>query len=154
MGNDCDLITLVGDIDMTRVEDLRSAAEAFRDSTAVHAVVDLSDVTFFGSEAVGFVARLGLLARRQQGTVTLINASDAAVRVIDVCGLRKVVNQERRYSPAPERSWSAGESCGSAPNNAGTADHADRSIRLSVTRVVRAISPKELTTPSDTELAL
>lgn len=108
MSNDCELISFAGDLDITRVEELRSAVDAFRDSPALHAVVDLSDVSFFGSEGVGLIARLGHLARGRQGSVTLINASEAAVRVLSISGLHEVVRQERRFSPAPAaRGWSA-----------------------------------------------
>jgi len=107
LSDDCELISFTGDLDMTRVDELRSAVDAFRDSTAVHAVVDLSDVSFFGSEGVGLIARLGQVASGRRGTVTLINASDAAVRVIAISGLHDVVRQERRFSPGRVvRDWS------------------------------------------------
>jgi anti-sigma B factor antagonist len=98
VANDCVLITLAGEFDMTRVAELQSSVEGFADSPAVHVVVDLSDVTFLGSEGIAFVARLCRLARGREGTVTLINATRTVVRALEICGLTDMVQQERHYS--------------------------------------------------------
>jgi anti-anti-sigma factor len=102
-----ELITLTGDIDLTRLDDLAGAVDQFHHSAAKHAVVDLSGVTFFGSEAAGLVARLCRLAVARGGTVTLVNAGDAAIRVIDICGPDGVV-QERHFAVAPPRTTAVG----------------------------------------------
>ena len=39
MADDCELITLVGEIDMTRTVELRNVMVAFRESASVHALV-------------------------------------------------------------------------------------------------------------------
>jgi anti-sigma B factor antagonist len=98
VSHDCDLITLVGDIDCVRLPELQSAIHRFMDSCSVHAVVDLSEVTFLDSAGVGFFARLSRLAHARGGTVTVINASPTIVRVIEVCGLGDRIRQERRYA--------------------------------------------------------
>jgi anti-anti-sigma factor len=97
MYNNCDVITLAGDIDTSCVDDLMGAIDAFRESVATDAVVDLSDVTFVGSEALGFVARLGEIAHNRGGRVTLVNANAASVRVADLCGNRDAATVERRF---------------------------------------------------------
>ena len=61
-------------------------------------IVDFSDVTFFGSEGCGLIARLHRVARQRGGVVTILNASPAAIRVIEICGLRGLVYEERRFS--------------------------------------------------------
>jgi anti-anti-sigma factor len=91
------LITLVGDIDMMQAADLRAAHAAFQRSTAPSVIVDFTDVTFFGSEGCGLIARLHRVARQRGGTVTILNASPAAIRVIEICGLRGLVYEERHF---------------------------------------------------------
>jgi anti-anti-sigma regulatory factor len=52
---DCELIALVGEIDMTRAAELRAAVEAYRRSQSGDARVDMSEVSFCGSEDVEFL---------------------------------------------------------------------------------------------------
>jgi anti-anti-sigma factor len=95
---DCDVIGLNGDIDLTRVDQLDGLVETFRHSSAPHVTVDLTEVTFFGSEGVGFVFRLVQLALPREGAVTLVNASDMAVESLAVWGLHDVIH-DRSQSP-------------------------------------------------------
>jgi anti-sigma B factor antagonist len=94
-----ELITLSGEIDMTRVSDLSAAVTLFDASDAADAVVDLTDVTFFGSEGVGLLARLHRIALDRQGSVTLINPNRNVLRVVEICGLLDLVGVERRFAP-------------------------------------------------------
>jgi anti-sigma B factor antagonist len=91
MADDRELITLVGEIDMTRSAELRTAVEVFRDSSATDAVVDVSDVSFFGSEGIGFLVRLFMEVQTRAGTVTLLNPSAATIRLIAITGLDDVI---------------------------------------------------------------
>lgn len=61
MSNGCELITLVGEIDMARSEELDSVLATFRESRSVHAIVDMTEVGFCGSEGVHLLT--GWLAR-------------------------------------------------------------------------------------------
>jgi anti-sigma B factor antagonist len=104
MAENCELITLVGEIDMTRSEELSGAFASFCASPSAHALVDLSDVSFFGSEGVGFLARLAQEARSRAGTVTLINPDDAVTRLIEITGLDGLMSSRvslTRSGPAP-----------------------------------------------------
>jgi len=98
---DTELITLAGDIDLNQVEALRALHAAFQRSTAPNVIVDMSDVTFFGSEGCGLIARLHRVAQQRGGGLTLVNASPAALRVVEICGLRDVIYVERRFPAAP-----------------------------------------------------
>jgi anti-anti-sigma factor len=94
MVHDCELITLVGEIDMARSAELRTAVQAYAASRSVHAVVDMSLVCFCGSEGIEFLDELLECARSRNGTVTVINASDTAQRLIKICGLDDSIRQE------------------------------------------------------------
>jgi anti-anti-sigma factor len=98
VSKDSELIVLDGEIDMVRADDLHQALELFGSSVASHAVVDLSSVTFFGSEGVGLVAQLYKLALDRQGTVTLVNADRRVIKVLEISGLNDLILHERRYA--------------------------------------------------------
>jgi len=98
---DCELFIFSGYVDASRVEEYREAVEVFWESSASHAVVDLADLAFFGSEGLEFVLCLARIARGRAGTVTLIDADDAAVLEIEHAGWSDVV-RHARWS-APER---------------------------------------------------
>ena len=93
------LITLSGEIDLAQVEVLRDAHAAFQRSAASNAVVDLSDVTFFGSEGCGLLARLHRVTRQRGGTLTVVNPSPTAVQIIEIYGFHDVI-YERRFQAA------------------------------------------------------
>jgi anti-sigma B factor antagonist len=94
---DCELIALVGEIDMTRAAELRAAVEAYRRSQSGDARVDMSEVSFCGSEGVEFLVELLEAARTKVGTVTVINANEAVQRLFKVCGVDDSIRQERNY---------------------------------------------------------
>jgi anti-anti-sigma factor len=101
MADQCELITLVGEIDMTRTAELRTAIEAFRDSSASDAVVDVAGVSFFGSDGVGFLVRLFMEAKNRGGTVTLLNPSAAIIRLISISGLDEVITSRVTVATVP-----------------------------------------------------
>jgi anti-anti-sigma factor len=94
---DCELIALVGEIDMTRAAELRASVEAYRESPSDHARVDMSEVSFCGSEGDEFLVGLLEAARAKVGTVTVINANDAVQRLFKICGIDGSIHQERNY---------------------------------------------------------
>ncbi len=96
MAHDGEMITLVGDIDMARSVELRRLVQAYVESRSVDAVVDMSAVSFCGSEGIEFLDELLECARSKIGTVTVINASDAVQRLIKVCGLDGAIRQEHQ----------------------------------------------------------
>jgi anti-sigma B factor antagonist len=92
MMDDCELITLVGEIDMVRSAELREAAETFRLSSSANVVVDVSEVSFFGSEGIGFLVSLYKAVTERAGTVTLLDPDAAILRLIAICGLDGVIH--------------------------------------------------------------
>jgi anti-sigma B factor antagonist len=97
MPHGVELITLVGEIDMTRAAELRSAVEAYRESPSDSVRVDMSGVSFCGGEGVEFLVRLLEAARTRGGAVTVINANDAVQRLFKICGLDDSIHLERNY---------------------------------------------------------
>jgi anti-sigma B factor antagonist len=97
MARNCELITLVGEIDMTRAAELRAAVATYQESPSDDAQVDMSRVSFCGSEGVEFLAALLEAARTKAGTVTVINANDAVQRLLKICGLDDSLHQQRHY---------------------------------------------------------
>jgi anti-sigma B factor antagonist len=98
MTNGSMLITLVGEIDMSRSPELHSASDAFRESRSAHAVVDMSGVSFCGSEGVHLLTRLLTVAQSRGGTVTVTNPSDTVSRLLTICGLDDRIHQHRHDS--------------------------------------------------------
>jgi anti-anti-sigma factor len=97
MPEDYELITLVGEIDLARSDELRRAVEAYQQSRSTHAVVDMSTVTFCGIEGTHFLAGLLHAAQPKVGSVTIINASDPVRRLIAICNLDDaLIHSDRR----------------------------------------------------------
>ena len=89
------LFIFSGYVDASRVDEYRDAVEVFWESRASHAVVDLADLAFFGSDGLEFVLCLARVARGRAGTVTLIDADDSAVLAIEEAGWNDVVRHAR-----------------------------------------------------------
>ena len=96
---DCELFIFSGYVDANRVDEYREAVELFWESKASHAVVDLADLAFFGSDGLAFVLCLARIARGRAGTVTLIDADDSAVLAIEQAGWSDVVRHARWSAP-------------------------------------------------------
>ena len=96
---DCELFIFSGYVDASRVDEYRDAVEVFWESRASHAVVDLADLAFFGSDGLEFVLCLARVARGRAGTVTLIDADDSAVLAIEEAGWNDVVRHARWSAP-------------------------------------------------------
>jgi anti-anti-sigma factor len=96
VARDCELVKLVGEIDLTRSAELRSVVQAYVESRSVDAVVDMSEVSFCGSEGIEFLGGLLKGARSKAGTVTVINASDPVQRLIKICRLDDTIRQIHR----------------------------------------------------------
>ncbi len=96
---DCELFIFSGYVDASRVDEYREAVEVFWESQASHAVVDLADLAFFGSDGLELVLCLARIARGRAGTVTLIDADDTAVLAIDQAGWSDVVRHARWSAP-------------------------------------------------------
>jgi anti-sigma B factor antagonist len=78
---------LVGEVDLSREDELRQILMDFRRSDAADAVVDLTAVTFMDSAGVGGLVSILTTAQGRGGTVTLTGPSAAARRVLEVTGL-------------------------------------------------------------------
>ncbi len=96
MAHDCELVTLVGEIDLTRSAELSSVVQAYVESRSVDAVVDMSEVSFCGSEGIELLGGLLKGARSKAGTVTVIHASDPVQRLIKICRLDDSIRQIHR----------------------------------------------------------
>jgi anti-sigma B factor antagonist len=86
-------VTLAGEIDLDRREELRTMVMGFRRSSAADVEVDLSAVTFMDSTGIGALLRMHRTADARRGTVTLVRPCDIVRRILElthVDGLFKI----------------------------------------------------------------
>jgi anti-anti-sigma factor len=80
-------IELSGDIDISTINEIRTAVEAAFTRGATSFAFDLKDVTFLDSSALSLFAQTALRAQ----DVTLNNPSQIVLRVIEVTGLTEIL---------------------------------------------------------------
>jgi len=80
-------VTVSGDVEDSDIADLRSAIDAALDgSTSL--TVDLSQVSYLPSVAIGALVRARMAAEERGATIELVAASGTvAQRVLEVCGI-------------------------------------------------------------------
>jgi len=96
------LLQLYGEIDLARAGALESHSDDFLASTAQHAVIDLSRVTFCDSQGLNFFVRLERTARDREGDVTLVNAPAAVRNLLRITSLEDRFRYEDRLA-VPEQ---------------------------------------------------
>jgi anti-sigma B factor antagonist len=68
---DCVVLTVLGEIDLVSAPELATAVEEYLDGTP-HVVLDLTDVTFFGSLGLATLVRLTTLAESSGVRLALV----------------------------------------------------------------------------------
>ncbi len=82
------VVTLAGDIDLASRQKLDAAVAAVLRSMPGDVRVDVTAVTFFGSEGLGFLARLlQTVTDGDHGTLTLHNPSRRLLGLVEMFGL-------------------------------------------------------------------
>ena len=85
---DSDRLILHGDLDEGATRELRDLVAKATDNLTRELVIDLTDVDFFPSSAVGVLAKARDDARRHGAGITLVAAEGTvAQRVLTICGL-------------------------------------------------------------------
>jgi anti-sigma B factor antagonist len=80
-------IMLVGEVDLTRRDELRALAEEYEATTNPQVQVDLSAVTFIDSTGLGFLARLYRRASERGGEASVVGPCEMARRVLKITNL-------------------------------------------------------------------
>jgi anti-anti-sigma factor len=84
------VLQLSGELDLATVDDFRDAAKAGL-AGAGSLALDLEQVDFVDSSGLGALVDLANLARSQGGSLTIVEASRAARRVIEIAGLGAIL---------------------------------------------------------------
>ncbi len=84
-------IRLVGDVDLSCLEQLEAAIATVADQATGDVVVDLSATTFLDSTGLGFLARLSKRLTGGGRTVTVCGAAGRVRRVLALSGMDQVV---------------------------------------------------------------
>ncbi len=91
-----------GDIDIAVVPDLRSALESLVDSGLVNLVIDLTDVTYADSSALGLLVWLDGCLRERDGRIVLSAANKDVARILEISGLVAVARTVRSAETVEE----------------------------------------------------
>jgi anti-sigma B factor antagonist len=84
------VVTVDGELDLTAAPDLRDAIDAAVDAGAVAIVVDLNEVTFIDSTAIGVLLAARERMRRRGGTLEIVCREENVARVLEIVGMRTV----------------------------------------------------------------
>lgn len=84
------VVSVDGELDMTAAPDLRDAIHAAIDAGAVTVVVDLNDVTFIDSTAIGVLMAARQRLRQAGGSLELVCGEPNVVRILEIVGIRAV----------------------------------------------------------------
>lgn len=84
------IVRLAGDIDLSAIVAVRSAFHEVLSDGWSHVIVDLEDVTFLDSAALGILIGLHRRCREASGVCVLVNVQPDAMRLLSVTGLDAV----------------------------------------------------------------
>jgi len=89
----CDLIALSGRFDSSNAHELQAALRSSIDAGVYCIVLDLKDVTFFGSAAIrALVQAYKECRQRSRGDVRLANIPERIKEVLDLAGILPLVH--------------------------------------------------------------
>ena len=94
-------VTLDGEVDLLRQDELQGLVLAFRASDDVSARVDLGAVSFVDSTALGLLSQLRNIALERGGEVVLVDPTPSCLKLLRIVGFDKVFVIERS-GPARE----------------------------------------------------
>ena len=85
------IVELSGDFDLSAVSRVRSAFHEIVGDGWTKVIVDLSDVTFADSAALGILVGLQRRCREAGGSCALVGATDAVGRLLATSGLDTII---------------------------------------------------------------
>lgn len=92
---DAHIVSVNGDLDLHTAPRLETELEVLRDEGANKVVVDLVDVPFIDSTALGILVRAAKSARSTRGQLILVSNDPRTKRVLEITGLNRVFTIER-----------------------------------------------------------
>jgi anti-sigma B factor antagonist len=84
------VVSADGELDLAAAPDLRAAIDAALEAGAVAIVVDLSEVTFIDSTAIGILLATRERMRRSGGSFDIVCVEPNVLRVLEIVGIRAV----------------------------------------------------------------
>ena len=81
------VLTLGGELDLANASDVDRELELLIEGGAEHVIVDLLDVPFLESTALGVLMRRARMLRERSGDLTLVTDDARVLRVIEIAGL-------------------------------------------------------------------
>jgi len=99
----CFVVRLAVKIDGARADGgLGQLVDAFRESDAADAKIELRRVTLMDSITSGGIATMSAVSPERSGRVTLVGPSEQAIRLIEVVALDTLFGFEPLHDPEPE----------------------------------------------------
>jgi anti-sigma B factor antagonist len=86
------VVSVDGELDLTAAPDLRDAIHAAIDAGAVTVVVDLNEVTFIDSTAIGVLLGARERLRRSGCALEIVCGEPNVVRILEIVGMRSVAS--------------------------------------------------------------
>jgi anti-sigma B factor antagonist len=94
------VLALAGEIDLTQAAGLDDELQSLVDDGAAQIIVDLLEVPFLESSALGVLLKYSRLLRTNGGELTLVTDDVRIMRVIEITGLKSHFGFERTLSDA------------------------------------------------------
>lgn len=85
------VVHISGDIDIDQVPTLRTALDALIDETAIHLVLDLSEVNYIDSTGLGMLVAVHKKLSRIKAVYVLIVPDQSQKKVFEITGLSAVL---------------------------------------------------------------
>ena len=89
------VVTLFGEVDLLRQDELRDLVLAFRRSEDVSVRVELGSVSFMDSTALGVLSQLRNIALERGGEIVLVDPTPSCLKILRIVGFDTVFAIER-----------------------------------------------------------
>jgi anti-sigma B factor antagonist len=101
------VLALAGEIDLTQAAELDDELESLIDDGTAQIIVDLLDVPFLESSALGVLLKYSRLLRESGSELTLVTDDVRVLRVIEITGLAGHFHFERTLNEAVDNAIEA-----------------------------------------------
>ena len=101
------VLALAGEIDLAQAAELDDELKSLVDEGATQIIVDLLEVPFLESSALGVLLKYSRLLRANGGELTLVTDDVRVLRVIEITGLGEHFRFERTLSEAVDNAIEA-----------------------------------------------
>ena len=97
---DAHVVSVNGDLDLHTAPRLETELDGLREDGAQKVIVDLVDVPFIDSTALGVLVRAAKHSRANRGQLILVSNDPRTLRVLEITGLSRVFTVERSLADA------------------------------------------------------